>query len=95
MCYHKLSFFLQIQDYSVNLCGSRTVVHISNSKSYGTLTSVEFDYEQQQVRLLFSKGANCTSTGKGYLLVCFSLCCMVNAIIPFSVAVVISMCDCQ
>jgi hypothetical protein len=56
---------------------------------------VEFDYEQQQVRLLFGKGANCTSTGKGYLLVWFSLCCMVNAIIPFSVAMVISMCDCQ
>ncbi|XP_021930935.1 uncharacterized protein LOC110835231 isoform X2 [Zootermopsis nevadensis] len=53
---------MQVQDYSMNLCSLRTITHITNNKSYGTLTSVEFDYQQKQVRLLFSMGANCTVT---------------------------------
>lgn len=54
---------VQVEEYSVNLCSTGTVTHTSDSKLYGTLTSVVFDYQQQQVRLLFTGGAICTSSG--------------------------------
>lgn len=53
---------MQVQGFSVNLCSMEAVLHTSSGKSYGTLTSVVFDYQQQQMRLLFTRGANCTST---------------------------------
>lgn len=53
---------MQVEEYSVNLCSTGTVTHTSDFKLYGTLTSVVFDYQQQQVCLLFTRGAICTSS---------------------------------
>ncbi|PNF28080.1 hypothetical protein B7P43_G12251 [Cryptotermes secundus] len=53
---------MQVEEYSVNLCSTGTVMRTSDFKLYGTLTSVVFDYQQQQVRLLFTGGAICTSS---------------------------------
>ncbi|GFG28137.1 hypothetical protein Cfor_12522 [Coptotermes formosanus] len=53
---------VQVEEFSVNLCSMEAVLHTSSRKSYGTLTSVVFDYQRQQVRLLFTAGASCSST---------------------------------
>lgn len=53
---------MQVQGFSVNLCDTEAVLHASNGTSYGTPTSVIFDYQQQQVRLMFTGGSVCTST---------------------------------
>jgi hypothetical protein len=58
-----MSSYVQVEGFSVNLCGMEAVSHTSSGKSYGTLTSVIFDYQQQQVRLKFTRGSNCSSTG--------------------------------
>jgi hypothetical protein len=65
LCFNELRTLCcaQIEGYSVNLCATGTVVHTSDFKLYGTLTSAVFDYQQQQVHLLFTRGANCTSSG--------------------------------
>ena len=58
LCYH-----VQVQGFSVNLCGTEAVLETSSGKSYGTLTTVIFDYQRQQVRLMFTRGSICTSSG--------------------------------
>jgi len=58
-----VSSYVQVQGFSVNLCGTEAVLQTSSDKSYGKLTSVIFDYQQQQVRLMFTGGSSCSSTG--------------------------------
>ena len=58
-----MSSYVQVQEFTVNLCAAVAVLHTSSGKSYGKLTSVIFDYQQQQVHLKFTGGSNCTSTG--------------------------------